>query len=281
MGNFFISVPVLPDGTVLPPTVGIDAIDGGATIPTDPTHLVRPLVDMVTISRAEYDLAAVPPTLTVEAVSSDNVVPGPTLTLDILSVPLTGGSIAVTETAPGVPLTPPGVVTVSSSSGGSDSRLVMVLNSTDTDGDGLRDEVDNCPLNANPGQQDGDSDGVGNACDNCLANANPNQTDGDGDGVGDACDNCLVNANPNQRDTDTDGYGNFCDADLDNAPGALVNLDDLILFKAAFLQPAPGIPPYTPADHADFNGDGIVNLDDLIILKQSFLQVAGPSCCAP
>jgi len=105
--------------------------------------------------------------------------------------------------------------------------------------------------------------------------------DSDGDTVDDAIDNCTLEANTDQRDTDGDGYGNICDADLNNDPAALVNLDDLELFKTVFFQSAPGTQPYTPVDHADFNGDGVVNLDDLEIFKQYFFQVAGPSCCAP
>jgi hypothetical protein len=35
----------------------------------------------------------------------------------------------------------------------------------DTDGDGICDDVDNCPLVANPDQANGDGDGVGDACD--------------------------------------------------------------------------------------------------------------------
>jgi len=35
----------------------------------------------------------------------------------------------------------------------------------DTDGDGIQDSLDNCPLVANPSQTDSNSDGVGDACD--------------------------------------------------------------------------------------------------------------------
>jgi len=36
---------------------------------------------------------------------------------------------------------------------------------TDTDGDGFPDDVDNCPAIFNPGQEDADLDGMGNPCD--------------------------------------------------------------------------------------------------------------------
>ena len=80
----------------------------------------------------------------------------------------------------------------------------------DTDLDGVCDDLDNCPLVINAGQEDGDGDGDGNVCDNCPTVANPGQEDGAGglevtiagvvlaDGVGDACDNCVRVNNPRQ-----------------------------------------------------------------------------------
>jgi parallel beta-helix repeat protein len=75
----------------------------------------------------------------------------------------------------------------------------------DFDGDGVPDSHDNCPLSANPGQEDSDGDGVGDACDNCPSNANPGQADDDGNGRGDACEdqvNALV-----ETDTPTVLFG--------------------------------------------------------------------------
>ncbi|MBI4393837.1 MAG: thrombospondin type 3 repeat-containing protein [Euryarchaeota archaeon] len=37
----------------------------------------------------------------------------------------------------------------------------------DADDDGVGDPVDNCPDEANPGQEDGNNDGIGTACDPC------------------------------------------------------------------------------------------------------------------
>jgi len=45
----------------------------------------------------------------------------------------------------------------------------------DTDGDGVPDPTDNCPNDANPGQEDTDGDGVGDVCDN-AANDLPTST---------------------------------------------------------------------------------------------------------
>jgi Tol biopolymer transport system component len=102
----------------------------------------------------------------------------------------------------------------------------------DSDGDGMVDACDNCPLDTNLYQIDTDGDGLGDACDpcpddpqnddddqdvvcdpvdNCPLVSNPGQEDADGDGLGDSCDNCPVVPNPLQADTDGDGIGDACD----------------------------------------------------------------------
>jgi subtilisin-like proprotein convertase family protein len=76
----------------------------------------------------------------------------------------------------------------------------------DFDGDGLKDEVDNCPDDANASQVDTDGDLLGDACD----------PDDDNDSIPDTGDNCRTVVNSNQANTDGDLVGNVCDADDDN-----------------------------------------------------------------
>jgi len=113
--------------------------------------------------------------------------------------------------------------------------------------------------------------------------------DTDLDGIDDALDNCtnvengtllpLGQAAISQRDTDGDGYGNMCDADIngDNT----VNAIDYGQFRNVWLNTAPGVVPYTTADHMDFNGDGVVNAIDYGTFRNSWLSAPGPSALAP
>ncbi|MDQ4120078.1 MAG: thrombospondin type 3 repeat-containing protein [Acidobacteriota bacterium] len=89
----------------------------------------------------------------------------------------------------------------------------------DSDGDGVEDSSDNCPVTKNSDQADADKDGVGDVCDNCLKSSNPDQSDFDQDGVGDVCDNCKGDYNPDQKDSDGDRVGDRCDPDLIDSDG--------------------------------------------------------------
>ena len=44
---------------------------------------------------------------------------------------------------------------------------------SDSDGDGVYDAMDNCPLAANPNQEDSDSDGIGDICDDVDYTSSP------------------------------------------------------------------------------------------------------------
>lgn len=112
----------------------------------------------------------------------------------------------------------------------------------DSDADGVRDESDDCPYIADPGQVDQDGDGVGDLCDpkpcqassgygtppdpiptcpnarTAQATASPTPrplADSDGDGVVDVSDNCPGIPNFDQRNQDGDRLGDACDTDMD------------------------------------------------------------------
>ena len=93
----------------------------------------------------------------------------------------------------------------------------------DSDGDGISDEIDNCPEYPNPNQLDSDGDGIGDACEAIDST----KIDSDGDGIPDGVDNCPDTPNPNQLDTDGDGIGDDCDdCDLPNPDGSMLPCTD-------------------------------------------------------
>ncbi|NNF61934.1 MAG: hypothetical protein HKN06_11490, partial [Gammaproteobacteria bacterium] len=133
-----------------------------------------------------------------------------------------------------------------------DVSMPLAARSTgDSDGDGVKDLVDNCPTVANAAQDE--------------------TPDSDADGVPDICDNCLGEENPSQCDTNNDGFGNHCDADLDN--NGLANTFDLAIMREQF-----GL---GGSNDADLNCDGIVNTFDLTIMREKFGLAPGPSSFNP
>jgi len=106
----------------------------------------------------------------------------------------------------------------------------------DSDGDGIADQLDNCPDDPNPTQRDEDGDGIGDECDEL--------SDIDGDGVEDNDDNCPVDANPRQRDIDDDGIGDACDDFNDRDEDGIADDDD-------------NCPDTANTGQADIDNDGI------------------------
>jgi len=75
--------------------------------------------------------------------------------------------------------------------------------SLDSDNDGILDNVDGCPLQAETFNGYQDSDGCPDT---------PPPLDSDNDGIVDTQDNCPDAYNPNQRDGDNDRIGDVCDS---------------------------------------------------------------------
>ena len=136
----------------------------------------------------------------------------------------------------------------------------------DPDSDGINNDADNCPDDANPNQEDFDNDNMGDACDddndNDLVNNSDDafpfdvneQSDFDGDGIGDNADadddndglndtqDAFDNDANETTDTDEDGIGNNADAD-DDGDGIVDESDNC--------------PLVANADQADADNDGI------------------------
>ncbi len=181
---------------------------------------------------------------------------------------------------------------------------------TDTDGDGVPDAIDNCPLTPNPAQTDTDGDGIGDLCDNCPITPNPAQTDSDGDGVGDLCDICpgfndLADADGDGvpdgcdicpgfndlADADGDGVPDGCDicpgfndladADADGVPDSCDNCP-LVSNPSQLDSDSDGIGDACEGCcvlRGDVNSTGSINVSDLVYLvAYSFQSGPAPVC---
>lgn len=182
-------------------------------------------------------------------------------------------------------------------------QFQVTVTGDDTDGDGVPDTEDNCPLAYNPGQDDTDSDTFGDSCDICAGFDDRIDTDGDSvpdgcdvcpgfddlsdgdfDGIPDSCDNCPEDFNPGQEDSDHDEIGDACDGgcclpptvgDIDQS-GEVDITDISVLIDNQFLTLAPLV--CDAEGDLDFSGE--VDITDLsILIDNQFLTLTPlPPC---
>jgi cytosine/adenosine deaminase-related metal-dependent hydrolase len=146
----------------------------------------------------------------------------------------TGMSLAAVEAAAGYPLFFCDVPDDEPSCVPSRDEYPAGITDADLDGDGIPDELDNCPTVFNPvfevafpiweDQPDADLDGLGDLCDPCPSNEGdvcegPDPDDSDSDGVANDADNCPLDNNADQADADDDGKGDACDDCAQPNPG--------------------------------------------------------------
>jgi subtilisin len=182
---------------------------------------------------------------------------------------------------------------------------LLLLACDDADGDGVCDDVDNCRMTVNPGQEDTDGDGVGDACDNCVLTANSSQQDSDGDGIGDVCDSCPTVDSTSTVDSDEDGLADFeecllgTDAlDSDSDDDTLSDYDEVMAYDTDPLlvdtdsdsfddgmEVAYGSDPLldsdTPAgnyvNNGDINADNTVDVVDVLLATRIVLGLIMPT----
>ena len=87
--------------------------------------------------------------------------------------------------------------------GRASTASIVLAATSDPDGDGVPDGLDNCPDVPNADQTDTDGNGLGDACNDAE--------DFDGDEFADDLDNCPDDPNADQSDLDEDGVGDACD----------------------------------------------------------------------
>jgi hypothetical protein len=131
---------------------------------------------------------------------------------------------------------------------------------TDTDGDDIMDNEDNCPAVSNPGQSDSDGDNVGDACDNC-----PDDPE--------KIESGICGCSQPDIDSDFDGIYDCNDAfPFDHKDWGDINGDQVISFKDLALSfPYIGITGNSSQNihiESDSNNDGRIGLEDSIYILQ-------------
>lgn len=139
----------------------------------------------------------------------------------------------------------------------------------DADGDGVCGDVDSCP---DGDETDSDGDGLADACDVCPADA---ANDADGDGICESIDNCPLLANAGQLDTDSDTEGDICDTDDDN--DGYTDEGDNCPLQANDQADTDGDGAGDACD-TDADADGVVDAEDACLLSPTGDVVNAGGC---
>lgn len=171
---------------------------------------------------------------------------GDTLTLLSVGTPSNGGTVVIgapcaANTLCYTPLADfTGINTFTytvQDSGALQDTATVTVGGSDTDGDGIIDFLDNCPNDANAGQEDNDNDGEGDVCDD----------DDDDDGMSDSFENTYgfdpFDASDAGEDPDGDGRTNLeeyqqgGDPTVDDVEPDFSGVSDIVVDAIAYLTP--------------------------------------------
>jgi hypothetical protein len=145
---------------------------------------------------------------------------------------------------------------------------------TDSEGDDICNEYDNCSATANgPGGGTCRSGTIGESCmidEDCDAgwiegDCSIRQEDIDGDDKGDVCDNCPCHANPTQTDTDENGIGDACEDKKGDVDGDEDYDSTDVQMIINFILEVPPAFDYCEFWAADCDDNGGINVCDVQI----------------
>ena len=159
-------------------------------------------------------------------------------------------------------------------SGGMSAWEWETVGCVDFDGDGFNDDLDNCPADYNPDQEDIDCDGIGDICDGLIDCTEGLNCDSDCDGFYNQSDNCPNDYNPNQEDNyppQGNGIGDACDCEADFNCDGNVDAGDVTDFltdfgRSTFFNPCTNGAPC----NGDFNCDANVDAADVTKFLEDF-----------